>query len=121
MADIENNIQYCDIDPIWESSFILSSYFLKDRLKNKKEVSYLTRYQTLYSNYCKFVSEPKAEFFEKELAKLENTKVIREIVAREGPADLILEMTFAKTKLNENEEGTDKRFLLDLMKGIFKR
>ena len=106
MADNDNNIQYSDIDPEWESSFILM-FLSKDHLKNKKEISYLTRYQTLYSNYCKFISEPKAEFFEKELAKLENTKVIKKIVAREGPADFILEMTFAKTTLNPNHIKTD--------------
>ena len=104
MLERENNTQCCDIDPVWESECIL--YFLpKDRLKNKKEIAYLTRYQHILSMYYNTRSESESEIYEKELSKLENTETIKEIVAREGPKDLILEMTFAKTTLDRNEEN----------------
>jgi hypothetical protein len=97
-----------DIDPIWESEFILH-FLSKDRAKNKKELSYLARYKSLLSEYYNTKNESESVFYENELAKLENTETIKEIVAREGPKDLILEMTFAKTTLNVNEERQCKK------------
>lgn len=98
----------CDIDPIWESEFILM-LLSKDRLKNKKELSYVARYQSLLAEYYNTKSESEYEFYEKELAKLENTEIIKQIVEREGPEDLILEMTFAKITLNMDEEKVEKQ------------
>lgn len=101
-------LKMSDRDPIWESEYIIDNllFWSKDRIQNEKELSYLLRYQTLCSHYYKSKTEAEKEFYEKELAKLENTKIIKEIVEREGPDDLILEMTFAKTTLNRTEEKT---------------
>ena len=102
----------CDIDPEWESEFIL--YCLpKERAKNKKELSYLMRYQLLLSNYYRTKDESEYAFYEKELAKLENNEIIKRIVEREGPKDLIINMTFAKTELNINKENYVKRTIFD--------
>lgn len=102
----------CDIDPVWESEFILH-YLSKDRAKNQKELSYLTRYQFLLANYYKTNSESEYAFYEKELADLENTEIIKRIVEREGPKDLIINMTFAKTELNIHKENFVKMTIFD--------
>ena len=110
-----------DIEPIWESEYILN-FLSEDRLQNQKESSYLLQYKSILSQYYNAKTKFELDFCEKELAKLENTETIRRIVEREGPDDLILEMTFAKTTLNRTEETTPKQKkkmferLLDLLR-----
>lgn len=108
-----------DREPYWESEYIIDNllFWSKDRIKNEKELSYLLRYQDLRSHYYKAKTKSESAFYERELAKLENTKVIKDIVEREGPEDLILEMTFAKTTLNRAEEKDTPR----AKKNIFRR
>lgn len=164
MSDRENHVQYCDIDPEWESEYILL-FLSEDRLKSTTELAYLKRYRAFSSayhdkerlilKYTHMVSEMESRIkkvnrdglidadditsscikdicnlqskideesahlltYENELAKLENTEIIKKIVEREGPDDLILEMTYAKTTLNRTEEKNNSK----TKKKVFKR
>lgn len=50
MRSNEHDVLFCDIDPEWESDFILQ-FLSKDRLKSKKELEYFTKYNSILSAY----------------------------------------------------------------------